>query len=29
MHWRWADLDRLLKRLGAEVVLEPGGERRT
>ncbi|HEV2546436.1 MAG TPA: cupin domain-containing protein [Stellaceae bacterium] len=29
MHWRWVDLDRLLKRLGAEIVLEPGGERRT
>jgi gentisate 1,2-dioxygenase len=29
LHWRWTDLDRLLKRLGAEVELAAGGERRT
>jgi gentisate 1,2-dioxygenase len=29
VHWRGADLQRLLKRLGAEVALEAGGHRRT
>lgn len=29
LHWRWSDLERLIGRLGAEVALEAGGDRRT
>jgi gentisate 1,2-dioxygenase len=29
VHWAWKDLERLLERLGAEVPLERGGNRRT
>ena len=29
VHWRAGDLERLLKRLGEEVALEAGGDRRT
>lgn len=29
VHWKWADLEPLLDRLGRQLTLEPGGNRRT
>jgi gentisate 1,2-dioxygenase len=29
VHWRWTDLEPLLDRLGRQLTLEPGGNRRT
>ena len=29
LHWKWADLEPLLERLGRQLALEPGGSRRT
>lgn len=29
LHWRWSDLSVLMHRIGAEVALEAGGDRRT
>ncbi len=29
LHWRWSDLERLIERIGAEVALEAGSDRRT
>lgn len=29
LHWRWADLEPLLERLGRQLSLEKGGQRRT
>lgn len=29
VHWKWTDLEPLLERLGQQLALEPGGNRRT
>ncbi|HVZ42334.1 MAG TPA: cupin domain-containing protein [Ramlibacter sp.] len=29
VHWKWTDLEPLLERLGRQLALEPGGNRRT
>lgn len=29
VHWKWSDLEPLLERLGRQLALEPGGNRRT